>query len=78
MTSLQLKKNLISRIREIDDAEFLDEIKLMLDSKSKQQILKLTPEQQKDIRESKKEVSKGHIITQADLDKEIQKWSDEK
>lgn len=78
MTTLQLKKILISRIKEIDDVEFLNEIKSMLDSKSKQQIIKLTPEQQQEIRESKKEIKKGHFINQADLDKEIGKWSEEK
>ncbi len=75
MTSLQLKKILINRIKEIDDISFLNEIKSILDSKSKQQILKLTPEQRKEINESKKEISNGSFIEQSDLDIEIAKWA---
>jgi len=75
MTTLQLKKLLINRIKEIDDVAFLNEIKGILDSKSKKQILKLTPEQHLEISESKKEIRKGHLLSQSDLDKEIAKWA---
>ncbi len=78
MTTLQLKRLLINRINEIDDIAFLNEIKSILDSKSKQQILKLTQEQRLEIYESKKEIEKGYYIEQSELDKEVERWANEK
>jgi hypothetical protein len=78
MTTLQLKRLLINRINEIDDLAFLNEIKSILDSKSKKQILKLTPEQRQEIHESKIEIEKGYYIEQSELDKEVERWANEK
>ena len=52
MTILGLKKQLINRIKEIDDESFLKAIKTILDSKSQSQILMLTKEHCLDITES--------------------------
>lgn len=78
MTTVQLKKILINRINEIDDVAFLNEIKSILDSKSREKVLKLTPEQRAEISESKKEIEKGCFIEQSELDKEIAKWANAK
>ena len=78
MTTLQLKKILINQINKIDDVSFLNERRSILDSKSKQQILKLTPEQRKEINASKKEIDNGIFIEQSELDKEITRWANEK
>lgn len=78
MTTLQLKNKLIDRIKEIEDVEFLNEIKAVLDSKSNQKIIALTSDQKNEIRESKKELRKGHFISQSNLDKEVEKWAEEK
>jgi hypothetical protein len=78
MTTLQLKKILINRINEIDDLVFLNEIKRILDSKSRQQILKLTPEQSKEINDSQRDIRNGNFIEQSDLDKEVAKWANAK
>ncbi|MDP2888052.1 MAG: hypothetical protein Q8P34_03680 [Bacteroidota bacterium] len=78
MTTLQLKRLLINRINEIDDIAFLNEIKSILDSKSKQQILKLTQEQRLEIHESKKEIEKGYYIEQSEIDQEVERWANEK
>lgn len=78
MTTLQLKRLLINRINEIDDIAFLNEIKSILDSKSKQQILKLTQEQRLEIQESKNEIDKGYYIEQSELDQEVERWAKEK
>ena len=78
MTTLQLKKILINQINEIDDVAFLNEIKSILDSKSKQQTLQLSPEQRKEINASKKEISNGNFIAQLELDIEVARWANEK
>ncbi len=78
MTTVQLKKILINRINEIDDVAFLNEIKSILDSKYREQVLKLTLEQRTEIIKSKKEIEKGCFIEQSELDKEIAKWANAK
>jgi len=78
MTTFELKKLLISRIKEINDTSFLNEIKALLESKSSEKMLMLTSEQRYEINESKKEVKKNDFIDQAELDKAVQKWASEK
>ena len=78
MTTLQLKKILINRINEIDDLVFLNEIKRILDSKSRQQILKLSPEQSQEITDSQRDIKDGNFIEQSDLDEKVAKWASAK
>ena len=78
MTTYELKKLLISRIKEINDTSFLNEIKSLLESKSSEKMLMLTSEQKNEINESKREIKKGHFIDQAELDQAVEKWSSEK
>ena len=78
MTTLQLKKILINQINEIDDVTFLNEIKSIFDSKSKNQILKLSPQQRQEINASKRDLRNGNLIAQSELDKEVAKWANEK
>ena len=73
MTKLEIKNNLIKRIREIDDLQFLEAIRTIIDSKSEKTIL-LTDEQKNEILLSQKEVSEGLFIEQKQLDQEINKW----
>lgn len=76
MTTINLKKHLIQRISEINDPAFLEAIKTILDTKST--VLKLTPEQRKEIRKSQEQVSQGLFISQSELDEEFEKWESEK
>ena len=78
MTTLQLKRLLVNQINKIDDVAFLNEIKSILDSKSRQRVLKLTPKQRQEINETKNEIGKGHFIGQSELDKEVARWANEK
>ena len=73
MTKLEIKNNLIKRIKEIDDLQFLEAIRTIIDSKSEKTIL-LTDEQKDEILLSQKEVSEGLFIEQKQLDQEINKW----
>ncbi len=76
MTTVDLKKHLIQRISEINDTAFLEAIKTILDTKST--VLRLTPEQRKEIRQSQEQVNQGLFISQAELDEEFEKWESEK
>ncbi len=74
MTTIELKKQLIHRISEIEDANFLKALKTILDSKLNEGILNLTAEQRDEITASREDVKKGLVIDNAMLDKEIKAW----
>jgi len=74
MTTIELKKQLIHRISEIEDANFLKALKTILDSKANEGILNLTAEQKDEIIASREDVKKGLVIDNALLDKEIIAW----
>jgi len=76
MTTVELKKLLIQRIAEINDVSFLKAVKTILESKTNTEILLLTPEQKKEIMESKKNIEQGLFIDNNSLDKEVAKWAD--
>lgn len=78
MTAIELKKLLIHRITEINDISFLKAVKTILDSKTNTEVLLLTPEQQMDIMESKKEIEQGLFIEQESLDAEVAEWASAK
>jgi hypothetical protein len=74
MSTLELKKNLIQRIVEIDDIAFLKAIKKILDSKTSSEVIALTPEIRNEIEASQKEIDKGLLISNEELEKEIEEW----
>ena len=74
MRAIELKKMLIHRIAEINDEPFLNAIKTILDSKTQNQVLNLTDQQQHEISLSKSDIEQGMFIQQAELDKEFNKW----
>lgn len=78
MTAIEIKKLLIHRIAEINDISFLNAIKTILDSKTQQKIMSLTQEQTFEINESKKEIKKGLFIEQMELEKDFDKWLNER
>ena len=78
MTTIELKKQLINRIAEIDDESFLQAIKTILDSKTQSRVLTLTEAQRREINESKKQIEKGEFIEQSDLDQKFNQWQSSK
>ena len=78
MTTLELKNQLVQKIKEIDDVSFLKAIKTILEARTSGQILTLTPEQRQEIEESKKEIEKGLYLKQEDIDKMFGQWANEK
>ena len=78
MTTIELKKQLINRISEIDDESFLQAIKTILDSKTQSQVIALTNAQLQEINESKKQVEAGEFIEQDELDQKFNQWKSAK
>jgi hypothetical protein len=73
MTTIELKKLLIHRITEINDVSFLKAVTTILDAKTDTEVLLLSPEQRREIMESKKEIAQGLFIEQESLDNEVAK-----
>jgi hypothetical protein len=74
MTMMELKSMLVRRISEINDLRFLEAIKIILDEKAEDSTLLLSDDQRKEIVHSQKELAQGQIISNDDLDNEIQEW----
>lgn len=78
MTTIELKKQLIHQISEIDDESFLHALKTILDSKTQSQVFTLLEAQRQEISESRIQIGKGEIIEQADLDQKFNQWQSSK
>ena len=78
MTTIELKKQLINRISEIDGESFLQAIKTILDSKTQSQVITLTKAQRQEIEKSKKQVEAGEFIEQDELDQKFNQWKSAK
>jgi len=76
MTAIELKRELINKITEINDITFLKAIKTIVDLKTKKVIISLTAEQKDEIIESRNEIDLGLYTKHEQLDKEIMEWID--
>jgi len=78
MNTVELKKELISRISGIDDTDFLNVIKTILDNKKKEYFIALTPEEEKELLNASEAGKNGEFISQNEMDKKVEKWLREK
>jgi predicted transcriptional regulator len=78
MTAIELKKELIHRIAEIDDVSFLNAIRTILDTKTQSRSMVLSSAQHDEIEESRKDIEQGLFVELAELDKEFDKWLSER
>ena len=78
MTTIELKKNIILRIAEIEDSEFLKAIKTIIDSNQSDAVFKVSDPMKKDIETGRKQIREGKYTSQEDLEKEIYAWLKEK
>ncbi len=74
MNTIELKKDLIKRIEKIEDAEFLNAIKTILEYKKKEPYIELTTEQEKELLLASEEGRKGDYVSQSEMDKNVKEW----
>lgn len=74
MTTLQLKKQLIHQISEIDDETLLDELINFINQKKKSKIVNLTSEQKEKIYQSLDEIEKGLCVSESELEHKFNTW----
>jgi len=78
MNSIQLKQELIHRISKIEDIDFLNAIKIILDYKKKDIFIELTDDQEKELLFASKETKKGNVISQSEMDQKVEGWLSER
>ena len=78
MTTIQLKQELIHRISRIEDIDFLNAIKIILDYKKKKVLIELATDQEKELLLASKEGKKGNVISQSEMNQEVEEWLREK
>jgi hypothetical protein len=72
-TASQIKKNLISRIKDSKDLSFLRALQTIFDS-SEQALFQLTPEQSKSIEIGRDEIKDGNYFENNEVISEMREW----
>jgi hypothetical protein len=78
MNAIQLKQELIHRISRIEDIDFLNAIKTILDYRKKETFIELTADQEKELLFASKEGEKGNVISQSEMDQKVEEWLSER
>ena len=78
MNTIQLKQELIHRISRIEDIDFLNAIKAILDYKKEESFIELTADQEKELLFASEEGKKGNVISQSEMDQKVEEWLSEK
>lgn len=78
MNTIELKNELINRITRIEDVDFLNAIKTILDYKEKEPFIELTAEQEKELLSASEEGKKGNFVSQSEMDEKVKGWLKEK
>jgi hypothetical protein len=69
----QIKKNLILRIKDSKDLNFLNALQTIFDS-SEQALYQLSPEQQSTIEAGRSEIKNGQFFKNEELISEMKQW----
>ena len=78
MNTIDLKQELIYKISRIEDIDFLNALKTILDYKKKDSFIELTADQEKELLFASKEGKKGKVISQSEMDQKVDEWLSEK
>jgi hypothetical protein len=76
-STIHIKNNLISRIRDSKDLNFLRALQTIFDS-SEQELFQLNKTQTESIKESRKQVKKGNYTKNSQAISEIREWLEKK
>lgn len=77
MNTLQLKQELIHRISSIEDFEFLNAIKIILDHDKKHSLIELSDDQVNELLTASVNGKNGKVVSQLEMDRKVEKWLSE-
>ena len=78
MNTIEFRQELITRISGIEDLDFLNAIKTILDYRSRVPFIDLTEEEEEELRKASNEGKNGQFILQSEMDKKVVEWLKEK
>lgn len=78
MSTAELKEILIHQIAGIEDKAFLAAIKTIIDAKSESMVYKTSAEQKLQIAEGLEQYRVGNVVSNEDVEKEIDQWLKER
>lgn len=76
MTTVALRKYLVSKINLLEDYTVLDEIKKIVDQNEKEYVL--SDYQLGLVNEAREQIKKGEFITQEEMAKKVEEWARKK
>jgi hypothetical protein len=74
MSNAEVKRKLISRIKDSKDDALLKDLYSLLNNESKAELLLLSEEEIKAIRQAEEEIKDGHYLTDAAVRKKTAQW----
>lgn len=74
MNTIELKKSLITKISEINDIDFLNALKGLLESRGETKTIFLSKNLKKEINDSKKQITDQMFIDSETLNEEVKEW----
>lgn len=74
MTTVEIKKKLIKRINDSENELLLEEIYRLMEGDDTDEIMYLSDAQKASVREGQEDYRQGRVVSQEDLDREIDEW----
>lgn len=78
MNAIDLRHELINRIAGIEDVDFLNAIKTILDYKKNEPFIEVSSDQENELLKASEEGKNGEFISQSKMDKKVEAWLTEK
>ncbi len=74
MTTVKIKKKIIKRINDSENELLLEEIYRLMEGDDTDEIMYLSDAQKASVREGQEDYRQGRVVSQEDLDREIDEW----
>jgi len=78
MNTIDLKHELINRISGIEDVDFLNAIKTILDYKKKEPFIEISSDLENELLIASEDGTNGNFISQSNLDMKVEGWLSKK
>jgi len=74
MSTIELKKNIISKITETEDLNLLEDVLKVLGMQTESQVFILNEEQRAAIEAGRADIRNGKFLTNEDVEKDLDEW----
>ncbi|NLN33652.1 MAG: hypothetical protein GX159_08670 [Flavobacteriaceae bacterium] len=74
MGTIELKKNIISKITETEDLNLLEDVVKVLGMQTESQVFKLNEKQKAAIEAGRQDIKNGKFLTNEEVEKDLDEW----